>query len=128
MPRSVLARIFKSESGGEKSLFFIDALTLLLPHVSPKIKASKQQLISWSRENVKRCHIKAEFGKVRALDYLLQRFSVAIQCVDLNHCRLPIDLYVLCFFNFFNDLYYYIVTLTLQDWKLEPSCVALPGQ
>ena len=73
----------------------------MLPHASSK------------RENVQRCHIKAEFGKVKAMDYLLQRISVAIlaiQCVHLNHCRLTIDcmflLYLfLCLLISFNHLF-----------------------
>ena len=82
--------------GGEKSFVFylyFYAFTLLLP---PPNKASKQQVVSQNRENVQRCHNKAEFGKVKALDYLLQWFSMAplaIQCVHLNHCRLTIDSY-----------------------------------
>ena len=50
------------------------------------------------RENAQKCHIKAEFSKVKALDYMLQKSSVApltTQCVHLKHCRLTIDLYLL---------------------------------
>ena len=54
------------------------------------ITQEQQQVMSQSTENVQRCHIKAEFGKVKVVSCCQ---SLAIQCVNLNHCRLTINLY-----------------------------------